>query len=60
MDYVAFMVVTAGKGVREIAEKLKEEGKFLESHALQATALELAEGLAELIHQEIRDQLGIP
>ena len=39
MDYVAFMQVTAGHGVREAAAKLKEQGKFLESHALQATAL---------------------
>lgn len=58
MDYVAFMQVTAGFGVREQATRLKEQGKFLESHALQATALELAEGFAERIHQEIRDQWG--
>ena len=60
MDYVAFMLVTAGHGVREAANILKEKGKFLESHALQATALELAEGFAERIHQEIRDQWGFP
>ena len=60
MDYVALMVVTAGKGVSKKAGELKEAGKFLESHALQATALELAEGFAERIHQEIRDQWGFP
>lgn len=60
MDYVAFMQVTAGHGVREQADILKAQGKFLESHALQATALELAEGFAERIHQEIRDQWGFP
>lgn len=60
MDYVAFMQVTAGKGVRDYANQLKEQGKFLESHAFQATALELAEGFAERIHQEIRDQWGFP
>ncbi|MEG0470914.1 MAG: methionine synthase [Solibacillus sp.] len=60
MDYIALMVVTAGQGVSDIARTLKEEGKFLESHALQATALELAEGFAERIHQEIRDQWGFP
>lgn len=58
MDYAAFMQVTAGFGVRDEATQLKEQGKFLESHALQATALELAEGFAERIHQEIRDQWG--
>ncbi|MER2109012.1 MAG: methionine synthase [Solibacillus sp.] len=60
MDYIALMVVTAGHGVRAKAIELKEAGKFLESHALQATALELAEGFAERIHQEIRDQWGYP
>ncbi|WP_432362270.1 methionine synthase [Sporosarcina sp. UB5] len=60
MDYVALMQVTAGHGVREFANQLKAEGKFLESHAFQATALELAEGFAERVHQEIRDQWGFP
>ncbi|MET1031258.1 methionine synthase [Domibacillus tundrae] len=60
MDYVGFFVVTAGFGVRNAAMKLREEGKFLDSHALQSTALELAEGFAERIHQEMRDQWGIP
>lgn len=60
MDYVGFMQVTAGHGVREYAQRLKEQGKFLESHAFQATALELAEGFAERIHQEMRDHAGYP
>lgn len=60
MDYIGLMVVTAGHGVSATANKLKDEGKFLESHALHATALELAEGFAERIHQEMRDQWGFP
>ena len=60
MDYIALMVVTAGHGISDKARELKEAGKFLESHALQATALELAEGFAERMHQEIRDQWGFP
>lgn len=60
MDYVAFFAVTAGKGIREIANQLKDEGRFLENHALQALALETAEGLAELIHRQIRDRWGFP
>lgn len=60
MDYVALMVVTAGHGVKGVAEQLKVDGKFLESHALLATALELAEGFAERLHQEIRDVWGFP
>jgi 5-methyltetrahydrofolate--homocysteine methyltransferase len=60
MDYVAFFAITAGKGIRQIAEKLKSDGRFLENHALQALALETAEGLAELIHRQIRDRWGFP
>ncbi len=59
-DYVGFFTVTAGPGVREIAENLKEQGRFLECHALQALALETAEGLAELIHRQMRDRWGFP
>ncbi|WP_338753319.1 methionine synthase [Bacillus sp. FJAT-52991] len=60
MDYVGLFVVTAGFGVRDQAAKFKEKGEFLQSHAIQSTALELAEGFAERIHQEIRDQWGFP
>lgn len=59
-DYVCFFAVTAGKGIRQAATQLKEEGRFLESHALQAIALETAEGLAEYIHRQIRDKWGFP
>ncbi|WP_110111696.1 methionine synthase [Bacillus sp. CGMCC 1.16541] len=60
MDYVCFFSVTAGTGIRDQAKQYKENGDFLKSHALQALALELAEGLAERIHQQIRDQWGFP
>jgi 5-methyltetrahydrofolate--homocysteine methyltransferase len=60
MDYVGFFSVTAGRGIRELALQLKKEGRFLESHALQALALETAEGFAELIHQQMRDRWGFP
>jgi 5-methyltetrahydrofolate--homocysteine methyltransferase len=59
-DYVGFFAVTAGKGIREKAEQLKQVGRFLECHALQALALETAEGFAELIHRQMRDAWGFP
>lgn len=59
MDYVGFFVVTAGRGIRKWAEKWKEEGDFLKSHAIQALALETAEGFAERMHQLMRDSWGI-
>ncbi|HEV8533842.1 MAG TPA: methionine synthase [Methylomirabilota bacterium] len=59
-DYVALFAVTCGKGVRELAERWKEEGEYLRSHALQALAIELAEALAEMLHTRLRTQWGFP
>jgi len=59
-DYIALFAVTAGKDIRSIAMQFKESGEFFRSHAIQALALELAEGLAERTHQLIRDRWGFP
>ncbi|BCS51746.1 methionine synthase [Geobacter sp. SVR] len=58
-DNVALFVVTCGLGVRERAETLKHQGEFLQSHLLQALALELAEATAEYLHRRIRTGWGI-
>ncbi len=60
MDHVGFLVVTAGQGAREQAEAWKDSGDYLRSHALLATALEVAEGLAERVHHMMRDIWGFP
>jgi 5-methyltetrahydrofolate--homocysteine methyltransferase len=60
MDYIGFLVVTAGQGIRERAEKMKDSGDYLRSHALQAFAIELAEGFAERMHHMMRDMWGFP
>ena len=59
-DYIALFSVTAGTNVREISQAFKDKGEFFKSHAIQAMALELAEGLAERTHQMIRDRWGFP
>ena len=58
MDYIAMFVTTIGSGVRDLAELWKQEGKYLDSHILQAIALEGAEGFAELLHQQLRLMWG--
>ena len=58
VDYVAMFVTSIGPGVRELAEKWMAEGQYLNSHILQALALEGAEGFAELLHQQIRQMWG--
>ena len=60
MDAVGFLVVTAGLGIRERAERWKERGDYLRSHLLQALALELAEAFAERLHQIMRERWGFP
>jgi 5-methyltetrahydrofolate--homocysteine methyltransferase len=60
MDYVGFLLVTAGHGINDLAKEWRDKGDYLKSHALQATALEVAEGFAERIHHIMRDVWGIP
>ena len=59
-DNAALFVVTAGEGIRELAETYKKEGQYLKSHMIQALALESAEAYAELLHSKIRAMWGFP
>ncbi len=59
-DYVALFAVTCGVGVRERAERWKDEGQYLRSHAFQALAIESAEAFAEMLHARLRTQWGFP
>ncbi len=59
MDYVGFLLVTAGHDINDLAKEWRDKGDYLKSHALQATALEMAEGFAERIHHIMRDVWGI-
>ncbi len=58
-DNLALFVVTCGQGVRSQAEEMKQAGDYLNSHLLQAVALELAEATAEFLHRRIRTSWGI-
>ncbi|MDK9717814.1 MAG: methionine synthase [Trichlorobacter sp.] len=58
-DTMALFAVTCGQGVRELSEKWKTEGDYLNSHLLQALALEMAEATAEYLHKRIRTSWGI-
>ena len=57
-DYVALFAVTCGHGVRELAEQYRASGRYLQSHILQALAIEGAEAFAELLHQRLREMWG--
>ncbi len=59
-DSVALFVVTAGRRAGEAARQLREGGRLLDSFALQALALEIAEAAAEWLHRRVRALWGIP
>jgi len=59
-DNLGMFVVGVGEGVRETAERWKQQGEYLKSHAFQALALESAEGYAELLHSRLRSGWGFP
>ncbi|MBU8899507.1 methionine synthase [Corallococcus sp. M34] len=60
VDHLGMFVTTAGSGIRELSEELKAKGEFLKMHAVQALALETAEGYAELLHTQLRSMWGFP
>lgn len=60
VDNIGLFVVTAGAGVRPLAERYRAAGHFLLSHAVQALALETAEAAAEWMHARMRRLWGFP
>ena len=42
------------------SERAKQAGEFFKAHALQALAIETAEGCAEWLHRRIREDWGFP
>ena len=59
-DHLALFVVTAGAQIRQESERAKQAGEFFKAHALQALAIETAEGCAEWLHRRIREDWGFP
>jgi len=59
-DSVAFLITTAGEGIRGRVEDLKARGEYLLCHCLQALAVETAEAAAEWLHRVIRERWGFP
>ena len=59
MDVVAFHLVTMGRRVSERARELFAQNKYQEYFYLHGFGVEMAEALAEMWHQRIREELGI-
>jgi 5-methyltetrahydrofolate--homocysteine methyltransferase len=58
-DIVAFTCVSAGQKFSEYEAKLYQEGLYQEYYFLHGLGVELAEALAEIVHKQIRLDLGI-
>jgi 5-methyltetrahydrofolate--homocysteine methyltransferase len=57
-DYVAFMIVTMGERVSERTAELFAADRYQDYLMLHGIGVELAEGLAELWHRRIREEMG--
>jgi 5-methyltetrahydrofolate--homocysteine methyltransferase len=58
-DVVALQVVTAGSEVTELMAKLEADGEFAEQLFVHGLGVQVAEGMAEWLHSEVRRELGI-
>ncbi|MGN6693098.1 MAG: vitamin B12 dependent-methionine synthase activation domain-containing protein, partial [Aquihabitans sp.] len=58
VDYVPFMIVTMGERVSERTAELFKADRYQEYLMLHGIGVEMAEGLAELWHRRIREELG--
>ena len=59
-DHLALFVVTAGACVRERSEEWKQAGEFFKAHAIQALAIETAEGTRGVAAPPHPRGLGLP
>ena len=60
LDVIAVQAVTVGSEVTELMAKLEAEGEFAEQLFVHGLGVQTAEGLAEWLHYEAREMLGIP
>ena len=58
-DVIAFSCVSAGSRFSEYEQDLFKKGSYKEYHLIHGISVELAEALAEVIHKQVRLELGI-
>ena len=58
-DVVAFSLASAGHEITSFEKALYDEGKFSEYYLVHGLGVELAESMAEILHKQIRLDLGI-
>jgi 5-methyltetrahydrofolate--homocysteine methyltransferase len=60
LDVIAVQAVTVGSEVTELMAKLESDGEYAEQLYVHGLGVQTAEGLAEWLHYEARNMLGIP
>jgi len=60
VDVLPLQVVTVGRQADDLCDQLNAEGRYTEAYYLHGFATQCAEALAELIHQRVRRELGLP
>jgi len=58
-DVIGLSVVTIGSRASEVTKKLFDAGEFTKYLYLHGLSVETAEALAEVLHKNIREELGI-
>ncbi|MEA2126453.1 MAG: 5-methyltetrahydrofolate--homocysteine methyltransferase, partial [Solirubrobacteraceae bacterium] len=58
-DVVALQIVTAGGEVTDLMAQLEKDGEFAEQLFVHGLGVQVAEGMAEWLHSEVRRELGI-
>ncbi len=59
LDVVAFSCVSSGLKISDYERALYDEGKFQDYYHVHGLGVELAEALAEIVHKQVRLDLGI-
>jgi 5-methyltetrahydrofolate--homocysteine methyltransferase len=57
-DVVALQAVTAGDEVTKLMARLEQDGEFSEQLFVHGLGVQIAEGMAEWLHSEVRRELG--
>ncbi|WP_457623561.1 methionine synthase [Persephonella sp.] len=58
-DLIAFSVVSAGDKISEYENWLYKNGNYKDYHLVHGLGVELAEALSEIVHKQVRIELGI-
>jgi 5-methyltetrahydrofolate--homocysteine methyltransferase len=60
VDVVAFQIVTVGTAASDRFQALQSAGEYTEAFYVHGLAVETAEAVAEWMHREVRQTLGVP